>query len=182
MPKLFAFLSLPFGLVYGRAAGKRWIHWNKCSKGWCDVALEPTESTKDLRKIKLAINQAGISTSRIVHGKRIRPDGLKVKYSLFCPYTVNLPFVVSEYNPPQRPEKIKHPNGATGVEWVKMEVTESYFGQFHTLIKRDKRLKIEPSSQTRIFEVNILGLKRDLDPRYLHGAVFTTTEKKSINT
>jgi len=194
IPKLFTYLSLPLGLVYGWAAGKRWAHWSRSSEGWCDVALEPadkknestqgagTENVQDLTAIKQAINQAGVSTSRVINGKRIRPDGLKVKYSFFSPEPVGLPFVVSAYDPPQRPEKIKHPNGASGVEWLKMEVAESQLRQFQTLSKGDKWLKVESSSQTRVLEVGLSGLEKNFDSGYLHGAVFTTTEKKSFNT
>lgn len=193
MPKSLAFLSLPFGLVNGWAAGKRWAHWARSSEGWCDVALEPAdiknettqgagiENVKDLTTIKQTINQMGVSTSRVINGKRIRPDGLKVKYSFFSPEPVGLPFVVSAYDPPQRPEKIEHPNGASGVEWLKMEVAESQLRQFQTLSKGDKWLKVESSSQTRVLEVRLSGLRRHLDLRRLHGAVITTAEKKSIN-
>ena len=177
-PKLFRYLRLPIGLVFGKAIGKRLAYYSRSSEGWCDVALEPAEmqNIQDLKAIKSVINKAGIPTSRIINGKRTRPDKLKVKYSLFMPNSVGLPYVAS-YDSPQRPEKIEHPNGATGIESVKMGVAENDLSQFQTLCKGDKFLKVEPSPQTRVLEVGLSGLEKKLDSRYLHGATFFTAPK-----
>lgn len=189
IPKPLTFLIPPLGLIYGRAAGKRWAYWSKCSEGWCDVAMEPEERTseashgpgadriRDLEAVKSAVNQAGISTSRMIHGRRTRPDGLKVKYSLFAPEPIGLPFVVSAYDPPQRPERIEHPNGASGVEWVKMGVADDRLHSFQFLAKEDKWLKAVSSPRTGVLEVCLSGLTKTLDPSRLHGAVFTTAKE-----
>lgn len=188
-PKLFTYLRLPIGLVFGKAIGKRLAYYSRFSEGWCDVALEPADKNneneqeaemqniQDLKAIKSAINKAGISTSRIINRKRTRPDKLKVKCSLFIPNSVGLPFVTSGYDSPQRPEKIEHPNGATGIESVKMGVAENDLSQFQTLCKGDKFLKVESSPQTRALEVGLSGLGKKLDSRYLHGATFFTAPK-----
>ncbi|MBN3527029.1 VOC family protein [Paenibacillus apiarius] len=187
IPKRLTYLIPPLGLIYGQVARKRWTHWAKSAEGWCDVALEPADRERertqedgiddgrDLTAIKSAIAQAGVSTSRVIHGKRTRPDGLQVKYSLFATEPIGLPFVVSAYDPPQRPEKIEHPNGATGVEWVRMEVAEHHLRSFQALSAGDKWLKTESASQTRVLEVCLAGLNKNLDAKLLHGAAFTTT-------
>lgn len=189
MPKPFTYLSFPLGLIYGRAAGDRWSCWSKAAEGWCDVALEPKhienpertdmeEKYRELGRIKLAVNNTGISTSRIIKGKRTRSDGITVRYSLFAPMPVGLPFVVSHYDPPQRPEKIEHPNGASGVEWVKVGVAENLIPQFNTLISGDKWLRITPTAKTEVLEVGLSGLKKCLDEKLLHGAVFSAADQE----
>ena len=188
IPGAFTYLSFPLGLIYGNAAGKRWRYWSKAGEGWCDVALEPEHINNleipdaaanqgKLRRIKLAVNSSGISTSRIIKGRRIRPDGIEVRYSLFAPAPASLPFVVSHYDPPQRPEKIRHPNGASGVEWVKMGVAEDLISRFRALTLGDQWLRIEPSVKTSVMEVGLHGLKTRLDPGFLHGAIFSAVDK-----
>jgi hypothetical protein len=188
IPRPFAYLSFPLGLIYGNAAGERWRAWSKAGEGWCDVALEPdhihdqempdaAENRRILRRIKSAVNNAGISTSRIIKGRRIRPDGMKVRYSLFAPVPSGLPFIVSNYDPPQRPEKIEHPNGASGVEWVKMGVSKDLLHQFSALTAGDPWLRMEPSAKTSVMEIGLYGLKKRLEAKLLHGAVFSAVDK-----
>ncbi|GIQ70291.1 hypothetical protein DUZ99_06035 [Xylanibacillus composti] len=181
IPKPLTVLIPPLGLVYGRVAGKRWAYWSRSPQGWCDVALEPDEREgagakriQDLKAVKSAVNRAGISTSRLIHGRRTRPDGLKVNYSLFATEPLGLPFVVSAYDPPQRPDRIEHPNGASRVEWVKMGVAEEHLPSFQTLVNGDRWLKVVPSPQTGVLEVCLSGLTHTPDPGRLHGAVFAT--------
>ncbi len=179
MSSYWYYLSVPFGLIYGQAARKRLAYWSRHPEGWCDIALASTNelkeaiNTNELTQIELTVNQAGISTSRIIHGHRVRPDGLKVKFSFMATEPVGLPFLVSTYDPPQRPKKIRHPNGARGVEWVKVAVASTHFEQFLTLTRGDKWIKPELASQTQVLEVGLAGLKNELDSKDLHGAVFT---------
>ncbi len=186
VPKPFTYFSLPLGLIYGRPASQRWKHWCQAAEGWCDLALEPNddlpttseagkEKGQDLADIKRIVKKMGIATSRVINGQRTRPDGITVKYSLFATKPVGLPFVVSAYDPPQRPLKIKHQNGATGVEWVKVGVAANQLSQFQAISAGDQWLKIEPAPQTQVLEVCLTGLEKKLDSRKAHGAVFTTT-------
>ncbi|WP_035242671.1 VOC family protein [Desulfobacter vibrioformis] len=180
----WAYLSVPIGLFYGKAAGKRLAYWARHPEGWCDIALEPKKEKRgdnpdqcvaiqnDLESIKAAVTRAGIPTSRIIQGQRTRPDGLKVKFSFMATEPIGLPFLASPYDPPQHPEKIEHPNGATGIEWVKVAVEETHYDQFITLTQKDKWIKPELASQTRVLEVGLSGIKSELDAKYLHGAVF----------
>ncbi len=194
IPRAFRYLGPPLGLAFGAAAAKRWTHWSRASQGWCDVALElePADRTKeaasgaqianrqDLKAIRTSMNQSGLPTSRIINGSRTRPDGVKVRYSLFTPEPVDLPFVVSAYDPPQRPGKIKHPNGASGVEWVKIGVAREHLHRFQRLSRSDKWLEIEPALQTRVLEVGLSGLSTQFDSRFLHGAVFAASGKRQF--
>ncbi|MCG7409835.1 VOC family protein [Paenibacillus sp. ACRRX] len=189
IPKPLTYFIRPLGLFYGQVAGRRWSYWAKAASGWCDLALEPEEQDmehtqggavddgRDLTVIKEAIDLAGVATSRVIHGRRTRPDGQKVKYSLFATEPLGLPFVVSTYDPPQRPLRITHPNGARGVEWVKMEVAEHQMDLFHALSQNDKWLRVDTSSHIRhskVIEVGLSGLCQTLDSKLLHGAVITS--------
>lgn len=188
-PKPLRLFIPPLGLLYGRIAGKRWAYWADCSEGWCDVALEPNERAdaegngaaadrvRVLEAIKTAVGGAGIATSRVIHGRRTRPDGGKVKYSLFATGPVGLPFVVSAYDPPQRPGKVIHPNGAKGIEWVTIGAAEKLLPSMRVLCDGDRWLRVVPSSRTGVLEVGIAGLRRKLDASGLHGAVFAASER-----
>jgi hypothetical protein len=185
IPKHLTFLIPPLGWIFGRSAAKRWTHWSASSEGWCDVALEPKSYANDnaldsgidrvrkLKEIKQAVHQAGIATSRVIHGRRTRPDGNQVRYSLFTTDPLGLPFVVSTYDPPQRPKSIVHPNGATGIKWVKMGAVDEQRHDLETLVQGDSWLNIIPSTQTKVLEVCLAGLTHSLDASLLHGAVFT---------
>ncbi|UHA73196.1 VOC family protein [Paenibacillus sp. 481] len=199
IPTSLSLLSFPLGLIYGRAAGQRFKYWSKCTEGWCDVALEPERvssiemlngehpngehpnaeyNRKELEDIQLAVRQLGMPTSRIINGKRTRPDGNLVRYSLFAPKETELPFIVSHYDPPQRPKKIEHPNGATGIEWVKMGLPSNLMSPFRALISGDEWLRAESAEITGVLEVGLSGLKESLDTSLLHGAVFAAARTK----
>lgn len=181
IPKVFEYVGVPLGLVYGQAARRRWFHWAAAPEGWCDVAMEPAEEAEEntaraFGQLRAAVVEAGISTSRVIKGKRTRRDGSKVRYRFFAPDPVGLPFVVSAYDPPQRPERVVHPNGATCVAYVNVGVSEKHRSAFETLSKGDTRIKIKPSPQTRVVEVGLSGLSSPLDHTQLHGAVFEAAE------
>jgi hypothetical protein len=186
-PRSLRLFIPPLGLIYGRTAGKRWAYWAHNSEGWCDIALEPDERAgaggtsadrvRELEAIKAAVHESGLSTSRVIHGRRTRPDGCKVKYSLFATGPIGLPFVVSAYDPPQRPDSIIHPNGAKGIAWVKMGVSEKLLPSMRVLSDGDRWLRVIPSPQTGVLEVGLAGLRQKLDTSRLHGAVFAASDR-----
>ncbi|MEK4063318.1 MULTISPECIES: VOC family protein [unclassified Paenibacillus] len=183
VPKSLTFLIPPLGLLFGRAAGRRWTYWAKAKEGWCDVALEPDERAavqgqpqnvgrvEQLAAIRQSLREAGLATSRVIHGNRTRPDRTKVKYSLFTTEPLGLPFIVSVYDPPQRPEMIRHPNGATGIGWVRMGVAAEHLPAMKLLAAGDRWLRFEDAPQTKVLEVGLSGLDDLLDASRMHGAV-----------
>ncbi|QKX04984.1 hypothetical protein HN014_08665 [Aquimarina sp. TRL1] len=183
LPKKFEVLSYPLKMFYGRGAGDRWTKWSKSPEGWCDMALESQETILatsfmppvDLKAIKKEMDKTGVRSSRIIKNKRVSPEGVKIKYSIFCPNATGFPFVFSGYDSPQKPEKIKHPNGATKINWVKMGVDSTYTEEFHHLIRTTPFIKTIPDTETKVFEVGLTGLRNELDPQLLHGAVFKTS-------
>lgn len=182
VPKSLTFLIPPLGLFFGRAAGRRWAYWGKSEEGWCDVALEPDERAvvqgqsnigrvEQLAAIRQSLREAGLATSRLIHGSRTRPDRSKVKYSLFTTEPLGLPFVVSVYDPPQRPETIRHCNGATGIEWVRMGVAAEHMSAMKLLADGDRWLRFADAPQTKVLAVGLSGLNDVLDASRMHGAV-----------
>jgi hypothetical protein len=187
IPEPYQYLNIPLTLFYGRAAGKLWNSWSRAASGWCGVALESEnikdqdrldakENRRELRRIKTVVNQEGIAASRIMKGSRVRPDGIKVRYSLFAPEPTGLPFVVSHYDPPQRPAKVGHANGASAVAWVKVGVAKRLIHKYRIFTSGDKWLQIESAPQTGVLEVGLSGLKTLPKPEYLHGAVFSLAD------
>ncbi|TMC12765.1 MAG: VOC family protein [Chloroflexi bacterium] len=93
------------------ALGERLARWVAPGEGWRDVALE-TDAT-DLAGARTWLEAAGVDVSPVMDGMRVRPDGEEVRYQYLMPHSARLPFVVSAYDPPQRPEAVTHPNGAS---------------------------------------------------------------------
>ncbi|RFA28578.1 hypothetical protein CAI21_12005 [Alkalilimnicola ehrlichii] len=181
LPRGFRYLRRPLGWVYGRAAGSRLARWAESAEGWCDVALEPpqpagrtgtADDPTDLSAVHAALSRTGLPLSRTARGRRTRPDGADVRYRFFAPEPAQLPFVVSPYDPPQRPPRIEHPNGARRIERVRMSVAPADRGRFEALTAGDAWLAAEPGPRTAVLEVALAGLERPLDARLTHGAAF----------
>jgi|GEM_PF-1169542 len=188
IPRAAAYLRHPLGWFYGQAAGSRWHSWSEADKGWCDVALEPVRNAlpersgaeanrQELQRVREEAERLGIAASRIMNGKRVRPDGQIVKYSLFVPKPAGLPFVVSHYDPPQRPDRIAHPNGASGIAWVRYGVPEAGASHLRKLASGDEWLIAETSENSGVIEVGVHGLRERLDPALAHGALMVPADR-----
>jgi catechol 2,3-dioxygenase-like lactoylglutathione lyase family enzyme len=163
-------LRWPFAAGFGRAAGDRLARWARPGEGWRDLALETDDLT--LAGTRAALRAAGVPVSRVVKGRRTRPDGQLVRYQFLCPRPHRLPFVVSAYDPPQRPAQVEHPNGVCGIAQVRMGVEAADRPVFDALIGGDRRLTAEPAPVTGLLGVQLDGLTGELDPDKLHGAAF----------
>jgi hypothetical protein len=169
--RAFGLLRWPLSAAYGRGAGERLMRWARPGEGWRDLALETDEPT--LAETHTTLREAGVPTSRVIKGRRTRPDGELVRYQFLTPRPARLPFVVSAYDPPQRPAQIVHPNGVRGIAKVRMGVAGADRRSFEALIGSDRWLTVEPAPRTGLLGVELVGLTADLDPARLHGAVFT---------
>ncbi|MFV2175672.1 VOC family protein [Actinomadura sp. LOL_016] len=171
-------LRRPVGLLLGAAAGDRLARWALPGQGCRDLALE-TESTS-LAATRSALRSSGVATSRVIKRKRTRPDGRPVRYEFLATHPVGLPFVVSAYDPPQRPAGIVHPNGARGIGRVRFGVADAERAALDLLIRDDPYLTVVPAATSQVLGVELVGLQEDLDPAKLHGAVLSraTTSKR----
>ncbi|MGN9841245.1 VOC family protein [Nonomuraea sp. H19] len=180
LPSRFALLRWPFATIFGTAAGERLARWARPGEGWRDLAVE-TEDT-ELAGVRAALRRKNVRVSRVMKGKRVRPDGGTVRYQFLASSPAELPFVVSAYDPPQRPERVVHPNGARGVARVRMGVSAADRASFDALVGEGRWLSAEPAATTGVLGVELHGLAADLDPRRLHGAVLTRGPVNDLGT
>lgn len=143
-PRCFAAFALPFGLRHGRAAGQRLAWWAKAPPGWCDVALEPQvypqANPLELTPVRQWLQTLAINRSRIIRGRRIDAQGTAVHYRFLAPAPVTLPFIVSHYQPLQRPADIHHPNGVSGVARVDIDLSAADCARLRQMLPDDRWL------------------------------------------
>ncbi|MFC9249798.1 VOC family protein [Amycolatopsis thailandensis] len=161
-------LRWPVSAAFGRGMGDRLAKWAADGDGWRDVALE-TEDT-DLTDTRARLKAGGLVVSRRFRNSRTRPDGRRVRYQLVAPSPAALPFVVSAYDPPQRPEAITHANGATGVTAVHFGLRPEHLPDYDRLVGPDPWLRPRVSAVTGVLEVELAGLATSLDPASTCGA------------
>ncbi|GAA4997417.1 VOC family protein [Actinopolymorpha pittospori] len=172
----------PVGLLFGAAAGDRLARWAQPGQGCRDLALE-TEATS-LADTRAALRSAGVSTSRVIKGKRTRPDGQLVRYEFLATRPVGLPLVVSAYDPPQRSAGMVHRNGARGIGRVRFAVADADRPAMDLLLGNDPYLSVVPAAASEVLGVELEGLQAELDPAKLHGALLspmTTSKRKGTS-
>ena len=156
------------------ALGERLARWVAPGEGWRDVALE-TDAT-DLAGARTWLEAAGVDVSPVMDGMRVRPDGEEVRYQYLMPHSARLPFVVSAYDPPQRPEAVTHPNGASRISRVHVTVSLGDRKTYDAMAAGDRWLRPEEGATTEVRAVELAGLRDAFDPGRLHGAVVTRSE------
>ena len=179
LPSAFRLVKWPMAAVNGRAAGDRLARWARPGEGWRDLALE-TDDT-ELAPVHGALTAGGVRVSRVMKGRRTRPDGDLVRYQFLATHPARLPFVVSAYDPPQRPTTVRHPNGARRITRVRLGLAERDRAAFDTLaahVEPHGPLTVEAAPDTGVLAVEVDGLTGPLDPARLHGAVLTAPARK----
>ncbi|MFI6350423.1 VOC family protein [Streptomyces sp. NPDC050560] len=179
LPSAFRALKWPMAARYGLAAGERLARWAHPREGWRDLALETEEP--ELGRAHAALAASGVRVSRVMNGRRTRPDGALVRYQFLATRPARLPFVVSAYRPPQRPATVVHPNGARHVTRVRLGVAQDDRTAFDTLAAHlgpGGPLTVEDAATTGVVDVELDGLSDLLDPARLHGAVFAAPAGK----
>jgi Glyoxalase-like domain len=174
-PTKLAALRWPVALRFGAGMGRRLHKWSRPGEGWRDLALETDDV--DLTATRARLADAGVAVSRIFRHGRTRPDGQRVRYQFVAPSPADLPFVVSSYDPPQRPAHVEHPNGATRISSIRYGVAAGRRAAFDRLVGADPWLRPEPAPTTGVLAVELDGLRSPLDPARLHGIVFTSVRQ-----
>lgn len=179
LPSAFRLVKWPMSAVYGTAAGERLARWARPGEGWRDLALE-TDDT-ELGAAHRSLRSSGVPVSRVMKGRRTRPDGVPVRYQFLTARPARLPFVVSAYDPPQRPAAVHHPNGARRITRVRLGVADADRAAFDALaahLEPGGPLAVEPAAQTGVVAVELAGLTGLLDTAKLHGAVLAAPARK----
>lgn len=171
LPSFLKILALPLRLLKGRSAGSRWKKWGNAPEGLCDIALEPTDDAHafDLTVIHEKLLSKGLSPSKIIKGKRVRPDGQKVHYNFILVSPYSLPFVVSLHDPPQRPTQVVHENGATGISKVTLALTEPNLQAYQKLCEDDPWIQTLVRDRECIEQLELNGLSTDVNERKIYG-------------
>ncbi|MEM9651103.1 MAG: VOC family protein [Actinomycetota bacterium] len=102
-----------FEAVAGPGSVLRARRWGAMADGWCDYAVETDAS--DLLAVVDRCEQAEVAIGPAFHPNRTLPGGDTVSWDLAFPHDGDLPFVMGAYSTPQRPETVRHKNGATEV-------------------------------------------------------------------
>lgn len=159
LPTYAYYMFYPFVLLQGKAAKKRWIKWGKHPEGWCDIAIEPAneENVFDLSGYQKKLQEQHINCSKIIPGKRVKPNGELVKYNFMLLDPEHLPFLVSHYDPPQRPKSTIHPNGATGIKSLELKLPENQLKNFEILCGNDEFIQPISATETGIENVVFTG-------------------------
>lgn len=178
-PSSARWFRVPFALAFGAAAGERLVRWAGPGQGCRDVAVASEDTS--LAATRAALRSRGVPTSRVIKGKRTRPDGVLVRYEFLATRPAGMPFVVSAYDPPQRPGHVEHANGARGIHRVRLGVADTDRGVLDALVPDDPHLEIVAGPVTGVLGVELDGLTDELDAAKLHGAALTraarTTEE-----
>lgn len=163
-------------LLYGILPTRKWWHWVRCKNKWCDFALEDynyknTNIKKkgkkiiiDIENTKNALVKKGfIVSKKTLHWSRRNAKNELANYSFFVFKNKNLPFIVSRYEPNQKPLPFKHPNGAYEVKYIKVNACEDDYYEMKKITKNDKKIIVEKGKQTHIREIGVGGLKKELN-------------------
>ncbi|MEW2547700.1 VOC family protein [Streptomyces sp. NPDC047002] len=171
LPSVFRLLKWPMAARNGVAAGERLARWARPDEGWRDLALETDDTA--LGRVHTTLRTSGVRVSRVMDGRRTRPDGAAVRYQFLATRPAALPFVVSAYSPPQRPTDVRHANGARRVGRVRLGVADADRAAFDSLAAHlgpGGPLTVEPAAATGVLGVELDGLNAPLAPGRLHGA------------
>lgn len=171
LPAQAARLRPLIALRYGSAMADRVARWARTdTEGFCDLAIET--DTTDLRADLRALNRAGGRLGRRIRSSRVRPDGERVRYEFAMAGPSRAPFVVSAYDPPQRPPSTAHPNGAHAVTGITLGVAAEEAAVTDAIVgPGDHLLLRKPAARTGVMSITVGGLDRAPDPALLHGAV-----------
>ncbi|MEQ4715492.1 VOC family protein [Nonomuraea sp. B19D2] len=169
-------LKWPIDLAFGRGSGTRMTRWARAAEGFCDVAVVTREP--DLAEPSQRLRRAGVAMGRAVKWTRSRPDGAQTRFQFAYPRNDRLPFLVSPYDPPQHPAEVAHPNGATGLTGVHMDVSPADRPAFDLIAGDDPVFTPTTADLTRITAIELSGLAGDLDPALLHGGLIRPTSRR----
>jgi hypothetical protein len=144
---------VPLNLFWGKGSGTRMVGWARAAEGFCDVAVHSD-----------APERAGVPIGKVIDWER---DGIRFRFA--CPRNPAVPFLVTPYDPPQHPAEIFHPNGATALVRVEMDVAPRDRAVFDRLAGDDPVFVVSEADITRVRAIRLAGLGSPLDPNLLHG-------------
>ena len=89
-----------------RGAARRFLSWDRDPEGVCGLCLEGDVS--ELEEGRTLLSGKGLR----LKPKRVDPHGRELRYEVFFPDDVDLPFLMSHFSTEPRPRDFTHPNGS----------------------------------------------------------------------
>lgn len=175
IPKKFAFLAKVIRIIYGKIARDRWWKWFTAKNICVDFAIEDFNNINtniikkrnkiivDIEKVKENLQKYNIIFSPTLHWKRKNNKSEYANYSYFIPVNNNLPFIVSRYEPGQKPSISNHTNGSKGISNIVLYSKEDDLGDLKKLLHEDDRIKFIEHTDTFISSIRIEGLKNSFE-------------------
>lgn len=171
-------IGFPLGLIYGASMRARWMKWMTRHEGLIDFALEGSNEEmakqENINVLRRDLNYLGISTSKVLNGRRKKPSGEVITYGFFSLTPSELPFVVSAYSTPQRPKHIDHANGSKYIQSMSINCTKEVLEVLNEILIDNVTLTINMDQVCKINSITIKGLSEKIDTRLLHGANLLT--------
>ena len=93
-------------------AARRFLSWDRGPEGLCGLCLEGDAS--ELEEGTTLLNGKGLR----LKPKRVDPHGRELRYEVFFPDDVDLPFLMSHFSTEPRPQEFTHPNGIGSIARV----------------------------------------------------------------
>lgn len=118
-------------------AARRFLSWDRGPEGLCGLCLEGDNS--ELEEGMALLNGKGLR----IKTKRVDPRGRELRYEVFFPHDVDLPFLMSHFSTEPRPQEFTHPNGIGSIARV------TYPLPVH---KRDTVLRLGDDQQLELVE------------------------------
>lgn len=137
-PFLYGVVTVILKILGKQSLLKRVKLFKTSPTGFCDISIDTDQRELD-KYIKL-LKDKGYDCDRI-RGRRTNIKGEKLNWQLAAPSRIDIPFLMSAYNIEQRPETIKHSNGAVSISEVVFATNKNNFTLFSELIE-DDRLKL----------------------------------------
>ena len=169
--KIFGYF---FGMIYGKAMKERWKKWCQNREGLIDFAIEPSDSYKlnidNFQIVRQEAQEMTLYPSKVITWSRRNIRGEKVCFSYLPILPSSLPFFVSSYDIPQKPNKIIHRNGAKKIRYIDLTYDKDEYAIISNIIMEDPYIRLHLGNTFRINSIGIEGLNRKLETRLLHKA------------
>ena len=118
-------------------AARRFLSWDRGPEGLCGLCLEGDAS--ELEEGTTLLNGKGLR----LKPKRVDPHGRELRYEVFFPDDVDLPFLMSHFSTEPRPRDFTHPNGIGSITHVAYPIPER---------KRDTVLRLSEDDRLELVE------------------------------
>ena len=162
-------------LLYGRLPTKKWWYWYNAKNSWCDFALEDFDfkntsieyrngkTLVNIEKTKQELMNKGFKVSKkTMHWSRKNFKNKRAYFSFFVFQNIRLPFIVSRYEPNQKPLYVNHMNGSTKLGYICIYSSDKDYKEMKIITENDNRIIVRKGEKTCIKEIGIIGINKEV--------------------